>query len=206
MSHFSLPCGCRAQHPAAEMPKNLAINEGIDLSQLHPAYANHSTDDFYGSQLYEWPGDTWDTWKRFGSYSPSLTDSRPYSVHCRTSRRSSIISNGSRRPSFEVPIVPQRLSYPVPKQPTGAEGMIDFDGKDDHYRPIIWPFRKKVITTVLYGFTTCWVTFASAISSAGGSQISDDFHVNDATSTAGISMVVFGFGLGPLLWAPLSEV
>ena len=187
-------------------------NEGIDLSQLHPAYANDSTDGFYGSQVYDWPGDSYETWKRFASYDPSFphdldgTDNRPYSVHCRTSRRSSIISNGSDRPSIEVPIVPQRLSYPVPKQMTGAEVLIDFDGKDDPYRPINWPFRKKVITTVLYGFTTCWVTFASAIYSAGVRQISEDFHVTDAVSTTGISMVVFGFGLGPLLWAPLSEV
>lgn len=84
--------------------------------------------------------------------------------------------------------------------------IIDFDGKDDPYRPINWPFRKKVITTILYGFTTCWVTFASAIYSAGVRQIADDFNVTTTVSTAGISMVVFGFGLGPLLWAPLSEV
>ena len=192
----------------------ISRNEGIDLSQLHPAYANDSsTDGFYGSQIYDWPGDSYETWKRFASYDPSFPhdldgtpDNRPYSVHCRTSRRSSIISNGSDRPSIEVPIVPQRLSYPVPKQMTGAESLVDFEGKDDPYRPINWPFRKKVITTVLYGFTTCWVTFASAIYSAGVRQISEDFRVTDAVSTAGISMVVFGFGLGPLLWAPLSEV
>ena len=195
------------------MPRKAPINEGIYLSQVHvhPAFANDSTDGFYGSQLYEWPGDSYETWKRFAAYSPSISNGRdeperPYSVHCRSSRRSSIISNESRLPSFEMPIVQQRRSYPVPKQMTGAEVLIDFDGKDDPYRPINWPFKKKVITTVLYGLTTCWVTFASAIYSAGVPQIAKDFHVTDATSTAGISMVVFGFGLGPLLWAPLSEV
>ena len=185
-------------------------NEEIDLSQLHPAFIHDSTDGFYGSQIYEWPGDSYETWKRFATYSPSISredlDNRPYSVHCRVSRSNSIISNESHRPSFEVPIVPQRLSYPVPKEMTGAESLVDFDGKDDPYRPINWPFRKKVIATVLYGFTTCWVTFASAIYSAGVRQISEEFHVSDAVSTTGISMVVFGFGLGPLLWAPLSEV
>ena len=192
------------------MPKMVPNNEGIDLSQLHPAYAHDSTVGFYGSQLYEWPGDSYETWKRFAAYSPTLSSredlDRPYSVHCRPSRRSSIVSNDTHRDSFEVPIVPQRLSYPISKQMTGTEVLIDFDGKDDPYRPINWPFRKKVITTVLYGLTTCWVTFASAIYSTGVLQISEDFHVTDAVSTAGISMVVFGFGLGPLLWAPLSEV
>ena len=37
---------------------------------------------------------------------------------------------------------------------TTADVLVDFDGPDDPYRPINWPFRKKVITTVLYGFTT----------------------------------------------------
>ena len=194
------------------MPGRVSTAEGIDLSQLHPAYANESRDGFYGSQMYEWPGDTYETWKRFTSYNSSSAEdlpdaqSPPHSLHRSDSHRSSIISNGSRLPSFEIPIVPQRLSYPVPKQSTGAEVIIDFDGKDDPYRAINWPFRKKVVTTILYGFTTCWVTFASAIYSTGVEQIAHDFNTTIPVSTAGISMVVFGFGLGPLLWAPLSEV
>ena len=90
--------------------------------------------------------------------------------------------------------------------PTGTEMIVDFDGKDDPYRPMNWPLRKKVITTVLYGFTTCWITFASAIYSAGVRQIAHDCHVSMEVSTTGTSMVVFGFALGPLVWAPLSEM
>lgn len=46
---------------------------------------------------------------------------------------------------------------------TNADVVVDFDGPDDPYRPINWPFRKKVITTVLYGFTTMGSTFASSV-------------------------------------------
>ena len=92
------------------------------------------------------------------------------------------------------------------KLPIGTEIIVDFEGKDDPYRPMNWPLRKKVITTVLYGFTTCWITFASAIYSTGVQQIAHDFDVSMEVSTTGISMVLFGFGLGPLVWAPLSEV
>ncbi|CAD6569569.1 MAG: hypothetical protein ASARMPRED_002949 [Alectoria sarmentosa] len=89
---------------------------------------------------------------------------------------------------------------------TGVEMIVDFDGKDDPYRPMNWPFRKKVITTILYGFTTSWITFTSAIYSAGVQQIAHDFDVSMQVSATGISMVMFGFGLGPLVWAPLSEM
>ena len=139
----------------------LVTNEGIDLAQLQPAYANQNRDGFHGSQMYEWPGDTYETWKRFTSYNSSSVQSLPqsqsprHSLHRSNSRKSSSVSNGSRQPSFEISIVPQRLSYPVPKQSTGPEVIVDFDGKDDLYRPINWPFRKKVVTPILYGFTTC---------------------------------------------------
>lgn len=37
-------------------------------------------------------------------------------------------------------------------------------------------------------------------------QLSDQFHVGTEVSTLGLSVLIIGFGLGPLLWAPLSEV
>jgi MFS family permease len=49
-------------------------------------------------------------------------------------------------------------------------------------------------------------TFASSVYSPGVSQIAHDFHVGPEVSTLGISLLLFGFGIGPLLWAPLSEV
>ena len=99
--------------------------------------------------------------------------------------------------------------HPLVKEPTGggADAMVvDFVGENDPYRPMNWPFRKKVITTMMFGFSTCWITFASAVYSPGVQQIAHDFDVSTEIATTGISMVVFGFGLGPLIWAPLSEV
>jgi multidrug resistance protein len=49
-------------------------------------------------------------------------------------------------------------------------------------------------------------TFASSVYSPGVRQIADDFHVGTEVSTLGVSLLLFGFGVGPLLWAPLSEV
>lgn len=40
---------------------------------------------------------------------------------------------------------------------------MDFDGEDDPYRPINWPFRKKLVTTLLYGLTTMGATWASSV-------------------------------------------
>lgn len=69
-----------------------------------------------------------------------------------------------------------------------------------------WPTRKKVITTMVYGFITMSATWASASYSAGTRLVAEEFNVGIQTATLGTSLFLMGFGVGPLLWAPLSEV
>ncbi|KAI8944384.1 MFS transporter [Xylaria longipes] len=95
------------------------------------------------------------------------------------------------------------------KKPTsspGASDLVGFDGEADPLDPKNWPTSKRVCTTALWALTTCWITFASAIYSAGTQEIADEFNVSPTTATAGTSLLIFGFALGPLLWAPLCEV
>ncbi|RMJ29046.1 MFS multidrug transporter [Aspergillus sp. HF37] len=91
-------------------------------------------------------------------------------------------------------------------QPTKDDALVGFDGGDDHYRLMNWSLPKKVLTTLLYGFTTCWITFASAIYSTAVRQVSRNFRVSWEVSTLGTSLFVICFALGPLIFAPLSEV
>ena len=58
---------------------------------------------------------------------------------------------------------PTAFNHPLSHVKTSTDVVVDFDGPDDPYRPINWPFRKKVITTVLYGFTTMGSTWASSV-------------------------------------------
>ena len=53
--------------------------------------------------------------------------------------------------------------HPLSNVKTGLDCLVDFDGKDDPYRPVNWPFRKKFITTLLYGLTTMGSTWASSV-------------------------------------------
>lgn len=97
-------------------------------------------------------------------------------------------------------------SWPSQTKESGLDVVVDFAGEGDPYNPQNWSFAKKVVTTVLWALTTCWMVFATAIYSAGIGQIIEQFHVNSATAAAGVGLMMFGFGLGPLIWAPLSEV
>lgn len=115
-------------------------------------------------------------------------------------RTSTIISRIRSRPAVPA------FSHPLSTVPTAPEVLVDFDGPNDPYKPINWPVRKKAMTTMLYGLVTMSATWASACYSAGTSQISETFHVSHEVAVLGTALYLLGFGVGPLLWAPLSEV
>ncbi|EFW98547.1 major facilitator superfamily transporter multidrug resistance [Grosmannia clavigera kw1407] len=115
------------------------------------------------------------------------------------SRAQTVLSRMRSRP---VPV----FTHPLARVQTGPDVLVDFDGPDDPYRPINWPTHKKVATTLLYGLVTMTATWASSAYSAGTRQVMADFHVGSEVAILGTTLYLLGFGLGPLLWAPLSEV
>jgi DHA1 family multidrug resistance protein-like MFS transporter len=56
----------------------------------------------------------------------------------------------------------------------------------------------------------CLLTFSvyigSAIYSAGTQGVEEQFHVSQVAATLGLTLFVAGYGLGPMVWAPLSEI
>ncbi|KAJ5832233.1 hypothetical protein N7474_000544 [Penicillium riverlandense] len=99
-----------------------------------------------------------------------------------------------------------RFTHPLSHTKTSPDVVVDFDGPDDPYRPVNWGFKKKAVTTVLYGLTTMGSTWASSVFSTGQIQIANQYGVAVEVSTLGTTLLLFGLGLGPLVWAPLSEV
>ncbi|CAP93140.1 Pc16g04700 [Penicillium rubens Wisconsin 54-1255] len=93
-----------------------------------------------------------------------------------------------------------KFHHPLTHTKTSPDVIVDFDGPDDPYRPLNWGFKKKAVTTVLYGLTTM------GIYSTGQIQISQEFGISNEVATLGTSLLLFGLGLGPLIWAPLSEL
>ncbi|OAA65689.1 major facilitator superfamily transporter multidrug resistance [Niveomyces insectorum RCEF 264] len=98
------------------------------------------------------------------------------------------------------------FAHPLGRVQTSKDVLVDFDGPDDVYRPLNWPTRKKVVTTLFYGFVTMSATWASSSYSAGTALVAAEFHVGTQVATLGTTLFLMGFGIGPLLWAPLSEV
>ena len=103
---------------------------------------------------------------QFTSIEPSdLEKAETVDVHDNGFSTGAYRATSSRRIS-RVQSLQQRRAYfehPLSHVKTGADVLVDFDGLDDPYRPINWPFRKKAITTLLYGLTTMGSTWSSSV-------------------------------------------
>ena len=84
--------------------------------------------------------------------------------------------------------------------------IVDWYGPEDPDNPQNWGTFKKVWVT----FEICLLTFSvyigSAIYSAGILDVSETFGVSRVAATLGLTLFVLGYGIGPMLWSPMSEV
>jgi len=102
----------------------------------------------------------------------------------------------SRVESLRRGSIPGRFSHPLSHVKTSEANVVDFDGADDPYRPLNWPFRKKCITTLLYGLTTFGSTWASAVYAPAVEQIRTEFDVGREVGLLGVTLLLLGFGFG----------
>ncbi|EMC96762.1 hypothetical protein BAUCODRAFT_34154 [Baudoinia panamericana UAMH 10762] len=180
-----------------------------EASDLDLEKAEHGNHRGYDDDHEDHDDDTSSTFShRHMEGPPSIRRANSQSISRTTSRRlersQTTASIALSKIRSRVPT--QGFSHPLAYEKTRQDVIVDFDGPDDPYRPMNWPFRKKAITTVLYGLTTMGATFSSSVYSPAVQEVSQTFHVGNEVSTLGIALLLFGFGLGPLLWAPLSEV
>ncbi|ESZ93783.1 hypothetical protein SBOR_5839 [Sclerotinia borealis F-4128] len=84
--------------------------------------------------------------------------------------------------------------------------LVTWDGPDDPENPMNWPAKKKWMVTVMFGFMTFVVTFASSVFSTATMDVAELYGVSEEVAVLGTSLFVLGFGVGPLVWGPGSEI
>ncbi|KAF9893705.1 hypothetical protein FE257_009873 [Aspergillus nanangensis] len=98
----------------------------------------------------------------------------------------------------------------TPPQSTAStgemDGFIDFDGPLDPLHPFNWPLKKKIIATALLCISTMIVSFASSIFAPAIPVLMKHYHVGRQVCTLGVSLYVWGFAFGPLVFGPFSEM
>ena len=123
-------------------------------------------------------------------------------------------------------VTPEVLNYPYKGSGTEEDPYVVEYIPNDRRNPMLFPTWKKWTITLLVAFVnhphslskpldlllttipqaTLAVAFVSSAYTGGIDQILATFHISDEVATLGVSLFVLGFAIGPLLWAPMSEV
>ncbi|AFR97263.1 multidrug transporter [Cryptococcus neoformans C23] len=72
--------------------------------------------------------------------------------------------------------------------------------------PYNWSKRYRWAITALIGVTALCPPFASVSYSTTVGEVVEAYGISKELAIAGISLFILGFGLGPLIWAPISEL
>lgn len=95
--------------------------------------------------------------------------------------------------------------YPAPL-PAREEYVVEFSGFDDPRHAQNFTFNKKLLISAILVWDSLAATFASSIYSAAGTAVGEEFRVGREVVTLGTSLFVLGYAVGPMVFAPLSEL
>ncbi|KAF9891453.1 hypothetical protein FE257_003919 [Aspergillus nanangensis] len=98
------------------------------------------------------------------------------------------------------------VEYPYPGSGTEDDPFVIFWIPNDARNPMLFRTSAKIGITCVVSMATFVVAVASSGYSGAIEQVTSDFHVSNTVATLGLSLFVMGFALGPLLWAPVSEI
>ncbi|KAK2592820.1 hypothetical protein QQS21_009488 [Conoideocrella luteorostrata] len=82
---------------------------------------------------------------------------------------------------------------------------LDWNGPEDPECPYNWPMWKRVYTTSIPAFLCINVSFASSVYTPAVNDISQYYRVHRILSLLGLSLFLWGLGLGAIIAAPVSE-
>lgn len=87
------------------------------------------------------------------------------------------------------------------------EGLIivSWDGEDDPENPYNWPLTYKILFAFQIALLTAFVYMGSAIYTPGVEEIMEKMDINQTLATLPLTMFVFGYGIGPMVFSPMSE-
>lgn len=83
--------------------------------------------------------------------------------------------------------------------------LVQFDGDDDPDNPYNWPLKWKSFFIAQVMILTAFVYMASAIYIPGIQAIMEDMEISQVVATLPLTLFVFGYGIGPMAFSPLSE-
>ncbi|KAI9844277.1 MAG: hypothetical protein M1837_005687 [Sclerophora amabilis] len=94
----------------------------------------------------------------------------------------------------------------VPTKTADGVVLVDWYTTDDPANPQNWSQKKKAFVAFQIDLYTFVVYCGSAIYVSSTLGVMARFGVHETEASLGLALYVLGYGLGPLLWAPMSEI
>ncbi|KAF7590700.1 hypothetical protein BBP40_002536 [Aspergillus hancockii] len=127
--------------------------------------------------------------------------------HGNSSEPLSRVSTEARLEADEQQAIEKTKSIPVaPKKTKDGTILVDWYYIDDSENPHNWSNSKRALITTLICLYTFVVYTTSAIYTPSTEGIMKEFGVSSLLATLGLSLYVLGYGIGPLIFSPLSEI
>jgi DHA1 family multidrug resistance protein-like MFS transporter len=125
----------------------------------------------------------------------------------RSSTQASLPFTEARLEADEQPGIEKIKSIPVaPKKTKDGTILVDWYYTDDSENPHNWSNGKRALIATLICLYTFVVYTTSAIYTSSTEGIMKEFGVSTLLATLGLSLYVLGYGIGPLIFSPLSEI
>ncbi|GFZ48386.1 hypothetical protein JCM24511_06134 [Saitozyma sp. JCM 24511] len=107
-----------------------------------------------------------------------------------------------------LPVLPSGyIKPPYPGSGTPSDPYLIDWLPDEPANPCNWSSSRRWIYTLIVAFSCLCIAFASTSYSAAVKDIIKAYPgTTQETAIAGIRLYVLGFGIGPLIWAPISEL
>lgn len=83
--------------------------------------------------------------------------------------------------------------------------IVTWDGEDDPENPINWTGTQKGFFIFQISFLTTSVYMGSAVYTPGIEELMHDLGVERVVATLPLTLFVIGYGVGPLIFSPMSE-
>lgn len=117
-------------------------------------------------------------------------------------------------PSAPVRRTKSQKAYKLSKDrglPPDLEGehdeyLVEITGYDDPANAKSWTISRKLRTAAVFGFDTLVASWGSSVYSAAVEPVAIEFGVGRVVALLGLTVYIVGFALGPVAFAPLSEL
>jgi DHA1 family multidrug resistance protein-like MFS transporter len=87
-----------------------------------------------------------------------------------------------------------------------STSLVNWSGPTDPSNPQNWPLRDKILMTVVISLYTFAVYVGSSIYTPAQEEVMEVFGVSNVEGALGLSLYVLGYGIGCLLFSPISEI